>query len=54
MIALLVLAMIARVSADFLPRARTAHLIAAAICWLAGAFIWIARVIPKVTIAEAE
>ena len=53
-IALLVLATISRVSADFVPRVRTAHLIGAAICWLLAAAIWISNVIPKVAVAEPE
>ena len=51
-IALLSLAMLSRFSAEFVPRARTAHLIWAAICWLIAAVIWIVKVIPKVAVAE--
>jgi uncharacterized protein involved in response to NO len=53
-IALLVLAMISRVSADFVPHVRTAHLIGAAICWLLAAAIWISNVLPKVAVVEPE
>lgn len=51
---LLFLAMISRFTADLAPRARVVHLLAAAICWLAAALIWIVRVIPKVTIVDFE
>ena len=51
---LLVLAMASRVSADLAPRARVAHLLAAAVCWLIGSLIWIIRVIPKVRIVEPD
>jgi hypothetical protein len=30
------------------------HLVAAAVCWIIAALIWVIRVIPKVTIAEPE
>ena len=51
---LLFLAMASRVSADLAPRVRIIHLVAAAICWLAASFIWMIKVIPKVTISEEE
>lgn len=51
---LLVLAMVSRVTADLAPRARIIHLLAAAVCWLVAALIWIIKVIPKVTITEEE
>jgi hypothetical protein len=54
MVGLLFLAMLARVAADFSPRSRGAHLISAAICWLAGALLWILCVLPKVRLVEAE
>jgi uncharacterized protein involved in response to NO len=54
MSALLFLAMVSRVTADLAPRARTIHLVAAAICWLAASLIWMIKVIPKVTVTEAE
>ena len=54
MSALLFLAMASRVSADLAPRARIIHLLAAAICWLAAALIWIIKVPPKVTVSEKE
>jgi uncharacterized protein involved in response to NO len=52
--AVLCLATISRFTADLALKARVMHLIAAAICWLIAALIWIARVIPKVTIVESE
>jgi uncharacterized protein involved in response to NO len=54
MSALLFLAMGSRATADLAPRARIIHLLAAAICWLAAALIWIIKVIPKVTVSEEE
>jgi hypothetical protein len=51
---LLFLAMISRFTADIAPKARTVHLVAGAICWLAAAIIWIVRVIPKTRLIEAE
>lgn len=52
--ALLFLAMVSRVTADLSPRARTIHLVAAAICWLAGALLWFVKVIPKIRIVEPD
>jgi hypothetical protein len=54
MSALLFLAMISRVTADLAPPARTIHLVAAAICWLAGSLLWIVKVIPKVKTYEPD
>ena len=50
---LFLLAMISRFSADFVAT-RNEHLIAAALCWLAGAVIWGAIVLPHVGQKEAE
>jgi hypothetical protein len=52
--ALIFLAMLSRYVADLAPKARTMHLMAAAICWIIAALIWMIRVIPKVTIVESE
>jgi uncharacterized protein involved in response to NO len=52
--ALIFLAALSRYIADLAPKARTVHLVAAAICWLIAALLWIVRVTPKVTIAEPE
>jgi uncharacterized protein involved in response to NO len=54
MSALLFLAMVSRVTADLSPRARIIHLLAAAICWIAAALLWMIKVLPKVTISEEE
>jgi len=54
MSALLFFAMASRVSADLAPRARTIHLFAAAICWLAASLIWMINVGPKVAISEDD
>jgi len=54
MSALLFLAMISRVTADLAPRARIIHLLAAAICWLAGSLLWFSKVIPKIRTVEPE
>jgi uncharacterized protein involved in response to NO len=52
--ALLFLAMISRFTADLAPKVRVMHLVGAAICWLVGTLIWLARVIPKITMIETE
>lgn len=52
--ALLYLAMISRFTADLAPAVRVLHLVAGAICWLAAAFVWMLKVIPKVAISEPE
>ena len=52
--ALIFLAMLSRYVADLAPRARTVHLIAAAIFWLIAVLIWMGKVIPKVAIADLE
>jgi uncharacterized protein involved in response to NO len=52
--ALLCLAMISRVTADFAPKVRAMHLVGAAVCWLVAALIWMASVIPKVATSDAE
>ncbi|MEO6970951.1 MAG: NnrS family protein [Chthoniobacterales bacterium] len=52
--ALLYLAMVARFTADLAPAVRILHLLAAAICWLVAALVWMLKVLPKVAIAEPE
>jgi uncharacterized protein involved in response to NO len=52
--ALIFLAMLSRYVADLAPKARTVHLIAAAISWLIAVLIWMGKVIPKVAIADLE
>jgi uncharacterized protein involved in response to NO len=51
---LIFLATLSRYVADLAPKARTMHLVAAAICWLIATLIWMIKVVPKVTIAEPE
>jgi len=54
-VALLVsVATFSRYVADLAPKARTIHLVAAAILWLAGLFIWMAKVLPKVSVEDPE
>ena len=48
---LIILAMISRFSADFVAT-RNEHLNWAAYCWLLGAAIWVALVLPKVRVVE--
>jgi len=49
---LLVIAMIARVGADFVPPARDSHLVYAALIWLLAATIWIVALAPKLSMSE--
>jgi uncharacterized protein involved in response to NO len=51
---LLVITMLSRVTAEFSPRARIVHLVAAAVCWLLASLIWMAKVLPKVVVAEPD
>jgi uncharacterized protein involved in response to NO len=44
---LLLVAMIARVGADFVPPARNSHLIYAALIWLLAAVVWACALVPK-------
>ncbi|HEU5247791.1 MAG TPA: NnrS family protein [Candidatus Udaeobacter sp.] len=53
-LALLVLAMLARVSADFIPPERNSHLVYAALIWLLAATIWACALGPKLSIADDE
>ena len=53
-LALLILAMLARVSADFVLPARTGHLVYAALIWLLAATIWLCALGPKLSIAADE
>ncbi len=52
--AFLFLAMISRFTADLSSKVRVMHLVGAAICWAVGTLIWLARVIPKITMIEPE
>jgi uncharacterized protein involved in response to NO len=49
---LLVIAMIARVGADFIPPARNSHLVYAALIWLLAATIWAVALTPKLSLSE--
>jgi uncharacterized protein involved in response to NO len=49
---LLIVAMVARVSADFLPRAHNSHLVYAALVWLVAAIIWFVALGPKLSLTE--
>jgi uncharacterized protein involved in response to NO len=51
---LIFFAMLSRYVADLAPKARTVHLVAAAIAWLIAALIWMGKVIPKVAISDPE
>jgi uncharacterized protein involved in response to NO len=49
---LLVLAMVARVGADFTPPARDSHLVYAALIWLLAAIVWACALMPKLSLSE--
>jgi uncharacterized protein involved in response to NO len=49
---LLVIAMIARVGADFIPRAHNSHLVYAALIWLLAATVWAVALAPKLSLSE--
>ena len=51
-LALLVVAMVARVSADFIPPARNSHLVYAALIWLLAALVWACALGPKLSLSE--
>jgi uncharacterized protein involved in response to NO len=51
---LLFFATLSRYVAELAPKARTIHLVAAAICWLIAALLWMVKVIPKVVIPDPE
>jgi len=51
-LALLVIAMIARVGADFIPPARNTHLVYAALIWLLGATLWFVALGPKLSLSD--
>jgi uncharacterized protein involved in response to NO len=53
-LAALVLAMLARVSADFILPARNGHLVYAALIWLLAAVIWACALAPKLSIADDD
>jgi len=49
---LLVIAMIARVGADFIPPARNSHLVYAALIWLLAATVWLVALGPKLSLND--
>ena len=51
---LIFFAMLSRYVAELAPKARTVHLVAAAIFWLIASLIWMVKVIPKVLIPDPE
>ncbi len=51
---LLIVAMIARVGADFFPPERNSHLVYAALIWLAAAAIWAWALVPKLSLSDEE
>jgi len=51
-ITLLIIAMIARVSADFILPARNSHLVYAALIWLLAATVWAVALTPKLSLSE--
>lgn len=52
--ALIVLAMLTRVSADWMPDARMSHYAYAAVAWIAGTLIWAFAVLPSVRKPDEE
>jgi uncharacterized protein involved in response to NO len=51
-LAFLVVAMVTRVSADFIPPARNSHLVYAALIWLLAAIVWAVALGPKLSLNE--
>ena len=51
-LALLVVAMAARVGADFIPQARNSHLVYAALIWLLAATAWFVALGPKLSLSD--
>ena len=51
-LALLVVATIARVGADFIPPARNSHLVYAALIWLLAATVWLVALGPKLSLSD--
>lgn len=50
----MMLGLAARISGDYLPGIQTTHYLYGAACWLAGAIIWAACVLPRVWRADPE
>jgi uncharacterized protein involved in response to NO len=53
-IILVTLAMFSRFTAELAPRARSIHLVAAAVLFLAAIFVWSIKLLPKITVVEGE
>jgi uncharacterized protein involved in response to NO len=51
-LALLLIATVARVGADFVPPARNTHLVYAALIWLLAALVWLCALGPKLSLSE--
>ena len=51
---LLIIAMLARVGADFVPPARNSHLVYAALIWVLAALVWAWALVPKLFLSEEE
>jgi uncharacterized protein involved in response to NO len=51
-LALLIVAMVARVGADFVPPARNSHLVYAALIWLLAATVWLVALTPKLSLSD--
>ena len=51
---LLIVAMLSRVGADFVPPARNSHLVYAGLIWLAAAAVWAWALIPKLLLSDEE
>jgi uncharacterized protein involved in response to NO len=51
-LALLIIAMVARVGADFVPPARNSHLVYAALIWLLAATVWLVALGPKLSVSD--
>jgi len=51
---LLIVAMLARVGADFVPPTRNRHLVYAALIWLAASAVWGWALVPKLLLSEEE
>jgi uncharacterized protein involved in response to NO len=49
---LLMVAMVARVGADFFPPARNSHLVYAALIWLVAAIVWLVALGPKLSLSD--
>jgi len=51
---LMLLGLTSRISGDFLPGTQTTHYLYGAACWMAGAVVWAACVLPRVLRPDPE